>query len=73
MMDPHDLARMKAILHKEATGWATAAEQDELYSLVDKYTGRARVLPWNALLEVAQWGVRRFGPEETPEQAAGPV
>lgn len=73
MIDPDDLRRMKAILRKEATGWATEAEQEELYVLVDKYTGKARSLPWTALVEVAQWGVRMFGQDarvEASEAAA---
>jgi hypothetical protein len=70
VIDPNDMARMKAILRKEATGYATVAEQDELYGLVEKYVGPSRVLPWEALLKVAQYGVRLYGQEDEAPQAA---
>ena len=61
VIDPEDMGRMKTILRKEATAWASVSEQEELYRLVEKYTGPARSLPWKALLEVAQYGVRLYG------------
>lgn len=69
LIDPRDLDRMKEILRKEATGWASLAEQEELYAIVEKYTGPSRNLPWDALLKVAQYGVRLHGQEEVGQEA----
>ena len=70
VIDPRDMERMKDILRKEATGWASHAEQEELYSIVEKYTGPSRKLPWEALLKVAQYGVRLHGQEAAEGQVA---
>lgn len=64
LMEPQELARVRHILRKEATGWASDAERQELYDIVDSHTGKARSLPWHALLEVAQWAVRMQAADE---------
>lgn len=70
MIEEWELDRMRAILRKEATGWASPEERQELRTLINNHTGKALGLPWPALVEVAQFWVRLHPEDEFSTQAA---